>query len=97
VTIDDWPFEDDADRDDPLTALRIAVTGSHPAWCYLVGFDRDSAARPTEAEARMLASFLRQYIDYWYADTYKAKLAQRALDVDGGANGIVFRKYGEGD
>lgn len=92
-----WPFEDDADRDDPLTALRIAVTSSHPQWCYIVGYDRTSAARPTGHEAAMLASFLQQYIDYWYNDSYKAKLAQRALDVDGGANGIVFRKYGEND
>lgn len=95
--MNDWPFEDDADRDDPLTARRIAVTSSHPQWCYLVSFDRDSTERPTEAEAEMLASFLTEYIDRWYFDSYKAKLAQRALDVDGGANGVTFIKYGPDD
>lgn len=92
-----WPFETDADRNDPLTAHRIAVTSSHPQWCYIVGFDRESPARPTDAEAAMLASFLQEYIDRWYNDSYKAKLAQRALDVDGGANGMIFRKYGDDD
>jgi hypothetical protein len=41
---DGWPF--DADRDDPLTAHRIAVTSSHPGWRHVVAFDRE----PTDAE-----------------------------------------------
>lgn len=97
----DWPFEDDADRDDPLTALRIAVTGSHPQWCYLVAFDRESEVRPTDIEAIMLASYLEEYKTHWYGPDdgsgYRYKLAQRALDVDGGANGVTFHKYGEGN
>lgn len=53
----DWPFEDDAARDDPLTAQRIAVVrSSHPMWCYIVAYlDVDpgpyrmgSAERPTD-------------------------------------------------
>lgn len=92
-----WPFGADADRNDPLTQLRIAVASPWAQWNYIVTFDRESAARPTDAEATMLASFLRQYIDHWYNATFKAKLAQRALDVDGGANGITFRKYADGD
>lgn len=94
----DWPFGTDADRDDPLTELRIAVTGSHPRWCYLVAFDRDSDARPTDAEAAMLASYLEEYKAYWYGNgRYAHTLTQRPLDVDGGANGVVFRKWGEDD
>lgn len=94
----DWPFGIDADRDDPLTTLRIAVTGSHPMWCYLVAFNRDSAARPTDAEAAMLASYLEEYKDHWYGDGgYRRILAQRPLDVDGGANGVIFRKYRDDD
>ena len=82
----------------PLTALRIAVTGAHPMWCFLVGFDRESAKRPTDAEAAMLASYLEQYKTYWYGDGwYRGKLAERPLDVDGGANGVTFHKYGTDD
>ncbi|MFI8535402.1 hypothetical protein ACIGMX_34795 [Streptomyces aquilus] len=94
----DWPFADDADRDDPLTKLRIAVTSSHPRWCYLVTFDRESLARPTDEEAAMLASYLEEYKAYWYGDSwYAAKLAERPLDVDSGANGVIFRKYATDD
>lgn len=94
----DWPFKHDADRDDPLTKLRIAVTSSHPQWYYLVAFDRESAERPTDAEAAMLASFLEQYKAYWYGDNwFERKMAERPLDVDGGANGVVFRKYASDD
>lgn len=92
-----WPFNTDADRDDPLTALRIAVTGSHPGWQFLVAFDRESEARPTDAEARMLTSFLDEYKDHWYNERWIAKMAERPLDVDGGANGVVFHKFGPDD
>lgn len=87
----DWQF--DADRDDPLTALRIPVTSAYPAWRYIATFDRESEARPTDAEAAMLASFIREYIEYWYTDSFKARLAERPLDVDGGCNTVIFRKY----
>ncbi|MBD3004621.1 hypothetical protein [Streptomyces sp. 5-10] len=93
----DWPFGNDADQDDPLTKLRIAVTGRHPRWCYLVAFDRGSEARPTDAEAAMLASYLIEYKYHWYNDSYLRKLHRRPLDVDGGANGVIFRKYGVDD
>lgn len=87
-----WPFGTDADRADPLTALRIAVTGSHPMRCYLVGFDR---------EAAMLASYLEEYKTYFYgpddSSGYRYRMARRLLDVDGGANGVTFHKYGEDD
>lgn len=93
-----WPFGTDADRNDPLTAVRIAVTGTHPGWSYLVAFNRDSPERPTDAEAAMLASYLEEYKHRWYGDNwYRAKLAQRALDVDAGANGTIFRKYAPDD
>jgi hypothetical protein len=97
MTATRWPFGADADRDDPLTALRIAVTSSHPTWCYLVAFDRESEARPTKAEAAMLRSYLDEYIEHWYNAWYKLKLAERDLDVDGGANGVVFHKWGIDD
>jgi hypothetical protein len=92
-----WPFGNDADRDDPLTSLRIAVASPYAEWCYLVTFDRDSAERPTEREARMLASYLDEYKAHWYCASYQAKLAERPLDVDDSAIGVTFHKYAEGD
>lgn len=94
---DGWPFGHDATRDDPLTAHRIAVTDSYPSWAYIVAFDRESPARPTEEETRMLVSFLDQYKDYWYNESYLKRLAARPLDVDGGANTVIFHKFGDRD
>lgn len=96
----DWPY--DADRDDPLTALRIPVV-SHawPRWYYIVAFDLDgidrNGNRPTGHEAAMLKSFLDQYIDYWYRPSWVTKMLERPFDIDGGANGYIFRKWGEDD
>jgi hypothetical protein len=96
----DWPY--DADPDDPLTALRIAVVGhAWPSWAYIVSVDSgridDQHHRPDEQETQMLCSFLDQYITYWYNDHWRAKMAERPFDIDGGANGITFRKWGDGD
>lgn len=94
---DPWPFGVDADRDHPLTKHRIAVTSAWPGWFYLVAFDYDSEAEPTDVEVAMLASYLDEYKNHWYNPTYLAKLARRDLDVDGGANGVIFHKYGPDD
>lgn len=108
----DWPFGDDADRDDPLTKLRIPVVGSfNPGWRYIAAFLKPvtdgpdylkgppfaSNERPTEAEARMLSSFIREYIRHWFRESYQSKLAERPLDVDSGCNTTVFIKYAEDD
>ena len=98
--MDEWPY--DADRDDPLTGLRIAVVGSAwPRWAYIVSFDPgrldDDNTRPTDHEALLLQSFLNEYIGYWYNDQWKTKMAERPFDIDGGANGITFRKWGDND
>lgn len=94
-----WPFGTDADQHHPLTALRIAVTSPYAEWCYIVAFDRNSAERPTGAETAMLASFLDEYKTHWYGvdGAYLKKLHEKPLDVDGGANGITFQKYGTDD
>lgn len=91
----DWPY--DADRDDPLTALRIPVTSAYPDWRYIAAFDRESEVRPTDAEAAMLASFIEQYKVYFFgADGwYKRKLEQAPFDCD--AVTKIFHKWGEGD
>ncbi|MEV7770508.1 hypothetical protein [Kitasatospora sp. NPDC086791] len=92
-----WPFGDDADRNDLLTAHRIAVASPHARWNYILTFDHESEARPTHTETLILASFLAEYIDHWYDTLWKKRLAERPLDVDGGANGYTFHKYGDGD
>lgn len=90
-----WPY--DADRDDPLTKLRIPAVSAWAEWNYIVAFDRESPARPDDVEAQQLASFLGYYIDYWYNESYKLHLAERPFDIDGGANGMTFRKYADSD
>lgn len=89
----DWPY--DADQHDPLTALRIPVTHAHPQWRYTACFDRESEARPTDAEAQMLASFIEEYREYWFNERYKAELSERPFDVD--AVTRVFHKWGSDD
>ena len=95
TTRTDWPF--DADRDDPLTKLRIPVTSFAPGWRYIAAFDRESEARPTDIEAAQLASFIEQYKVYFFgADGwYKRKLEEKPLDVD--AVTTVFHKWGSDD
>ncbi len=89
----DWPY--DADRDDPLTALRIPVTSAWPHWRYTATFDRESQVRPTDQEARQLASFIEEYREYFFNETYKAKLSRRPFDTD--AVTRVFHKWAEND
>ncbi|QLJ01479.1 hypothetical protein HZZ00_10905 [Streptomyces sp. NEAU-sy36] len=108
-----WPFGSDAIQDDPLTALRIPVVGSfRPMWRYVAAYLNTatpdtpdyltvppfaSMERPTEAEAQMLASFIREYITHWFHEGYQGRLARRPLDVDSGCNTIIFVKYGPDD
>lgn len=113
MTTQTWPFGTDAIENDPLTAMRIPVVSSfNPSWYYIaayLGTNEDSGSdwdpawpfasteRPTDREAAQLASFIREYIERWYTESFKAKLAQRPLDVDGGCNTTVFIKYGPDD
>jgi hypothetical protein len=90
-----WPY--DADEHDPLTALRIPVTSSHPGWRYTACFDRESEARPTDAEARMIASFIEQYQDYFFGDGWWRKKQQaQEFDMDCYTTS-VFHKWADDD
>lgn len=91
----DWPY--DADRDDPLTALRIPATSAYPTWRYIACFDRESEARPTDLEAAQLASYIEQYKVYFFgADGwYKRQLEEKPFDTD--AVTRVFHKWGDDD
>ena len=88
----EWPY--DADRDDPLTALRIPVTSAWPEWKYVATFDRESAERPTDAEAAMLSSFIAEYGHHWFVDWFVRKQLQKPFDVEGRQRTTVFRKLG---
>lgn len=95
TTRTDWPF--DADRDDPLTALRIPVTSFAPGWMYTACFDRESEARPTNTEARMIASFIEQYQERWFGNgSWRRKQQAQAFDMDCRTT-TVFHKWADGD
>lgn len=112
TTSTSWPFGTDADRDDPLTQLRIPVVSSfNPRWRYVAAYLKPvtdgpdylkgppfgSNERPTDREAQMLASFIREYLHHWFHEGYISKLAGRPLDVDSGCKTWVFIKYGDDD
>ena len=90
-----WPY--DADEHDPLTKLRIPVTGTHPGWRYIACFDRESEQRPTDLEATQLASYIEQYKVYFFGvdSWYKRKLEEKPFDTD--AVTRIFHKWGDGD
>ena len=101
-----WPFGTDADENDPLTKLRIpVVTSFNPMWKYIAAYiDVDSGpyswgsqARPTDAEAAMLASYIDEYIHYFLGDRERQRMLKRPLDVEGRVVTRVFVKYGPDD
>lgn len=102
---DDWPF-DDADRDDPLTALRIPVVRNPwPRWKYEVcvmisdpaGEDAKywPSLRPDDAETAMILAYLDYQMAYYNAG-WKAKMRRRLLDVDSSTNTVILRKRPDG-
>jgi len=99
-----WPY--DANQHDPMASMRVPVIATpYPGWKYIAAYvDVDagpirigSAERPTHAEAGMLASFIQEYREYWFNESYQARLLQRPLDVDSGCNTAIFIKYGPDD
>ena len=98
ATFEDFPgWSYDADPHDPLTALRIPATDAFPSFRYIAAFDRHSEARPTDLEARQLASFIEQYKVYFFGEnsSWKRKLEQEPFDCD--AVTTVFHKWAQGD
>lgn len=96
-----WPYHD-VERDDPLTALRIPVTGRRPRHGFIAAvhgvpdpvLDTDPLLRPSEIEAAQIAS----YINYMRGRVYREGWAQRMLaeplDADPGQVTLVLHKYG---
>lgn len=98
---EDWPF--DADRADPLAALRIPVVRSaYPDWKYEVCLMIDEAegalrpsVRPDDAEVRQVAAYIDYRMEY-YNEGWKAKMRRRPLDVDSSTNTVTLRKRPDG-
>jgi hypothetical protein len=103
---DDWPF--DADRDDPLAALRIPVVGSpYPRWkyevCLVISSERvgdrelwGPSLRPDDREVQQLVAEL-DYRMAWYNPGWQKKMRERLLDVDSGTNTLILQKFAEAD
>ncbi|GAA4626767.1 hypothetical protein GCM10023196_036350 [Actinoallomurus vinaceus] len=92
MTTAEWPY--DADRDDPLTQLRVPVAPLKPNTPYLVSFDRGSAARPNDVEASVIASYIDYERQYWFPVDYQRRLQESPLDVDDYHNTMTLHKYG---
>jgi hypothetical protein len=94
------PFEAEdwrADTNDPLAALGVPVTTRYDDG-YLVGFDVDSEARPTDLEAAILMSFSEFVRTTTYPATPAARMAAKPFDhetgQDTGHDTILLHKFG---
>ncbi|WP_306317309.1 MULTISPECIES: hypothetical protein [unclassified Streptomyces] len=113
TTYTTWPFGTDAIETDPLTKLRIpVVTTFNPRWRYIaayLGTSADtgntfdppwpfaSAERPTDTEAKMLASYIQEHRNHWVGYGVGRRMDQRPLDIDAASDTTVFIKYGLDD
>lgn len=106
MTTVDWirdgrPFAGEADLEHPwATTHRLPIlTTWHPAYRYEVALvtpsdtstGHDSVEWPTEDEAAILAWILDLRLGY-YNNTWRARMRQRPLDVDGTTNTLIFGK-----
>jgi hypothetical protein len=99
----EWPYaEDGVQRDEFAESLRLPIVRNpYPRFCYITAVMGNDdvlyrSVRPTDEELRVVASFHEQYIEYWYTESYKAKMRKRPFDLDGGANGRVLMKRPDG-
>lgn len=84
-----WP----ADQNDPLAALRIPVATRYDGG-FLVAFDGESQARPTDLEAAIIASFTEFVRSMDYDENDAAQMAEQPFDYDSGRNTILLHKFG---
>jgi len=90
-------------------SLRIPfLTTSHPRWNYITGIVVGSADRsssfwidqgliPTDDEVSEVGELLTSYNTYYRQSFLDAMRQFAPYDIDGGANGMYFRKVSEGD
>lgn len=91
---------DDADFGDPLTELRIPVTGAHPYRGYLATYAGKAEPllrwpRPDDAEAAVLASYIG-YLRGKHPEHARRRMLAQPFDT-GDLAALVFAKRGEGD
>lgn len=85
------------------TALRIPILStSYPRWYFITGIVVgtawfDEAEVPTDDEVSQVAELLKSYNTYYRQSFLDAMKHFAPYDIDGGANGMYFRKLGEGD
>lgn len=87
-----WPWA--AERDHELTALRIPVTTRNEG-NFLVAFDVESEARPTNEENSLIVAFTQFIRSTDYTFHVQELMAAKAFDYDGGRNTILLHKYAE--
>lgn len=85
-----WKY--DSDPHDELARLRIPSTTRWPMYSYLAAFHRESAHRPTQAEALMIASFIGECRSRFHLQEREAMTAQ-PFDISVGYPTIIFHKY----
>lgn len=100
------PHEDISLKQTELaTSLRVPfIKHPYPRWYYVVAVVVPDERRPvwhgempTDDELRMVASFIDEYREYWYRDSYKQKMRDLApYDIDGGAVGTYLVKHANG-
>jgi hypothetical protein len=99
-------FADDADLTHPWAEkYRIPlICTSHPAWKYEVALvvpdptdqlDLYQAVWPDESEAEVIGYAIEARVR-WYRQSWRDKMRERPLDVDGGTNTLILLKRAKG-
>jgi hypothetical protein len=87
----------DVDPKDPLVALRVPVTSADPVFDYIAVFDKESPHRPTNAEARLISSFIEEFKAYCFTEGGVADSLKDPFDTYLGSQPVVLHKYSIND
>lgn len=87
----------DADPNDPLVKMRIPVASMTPLYPYIAVFHKESPHRPTEAETRMIRSFIDEHVELWLSAQADEMRTIQSFDTELGRNPVIFHKYGTRD
>lgn len=74
-----------------ILAHKIPVDSAYPGTCWIACVQYDSVM-PTEAELRMIASYIEYKVRNQYNETYQEKIFAKPLPACGGHVTKVFRK-----
>jgi hypothetical protein len=90
-----WKY--DAAQSHPLVQYRIPVVPGVPLFGYIAALSKDSVHYPTEAETRLLVSFIEFRRETWFASMERAQFNEEPFDIYPGTNTVIFHKYGTSD